>query len=370
MIGRWTVRGLLEARLRTTGSVLAVAAALLLVVTFRAVWEAEAEQLAAFVENAGADVWVMQEHVANMHMATSFVSGSVRRRVERVEGVESVSAILYLNTMVEAGARSRFSYVVGIEGADQMGGPWSMSQGRAEIEAGEAIVPEILARVSGLRVGSSIRIGDRTFTVVGLSAGTFSLANPITFVHADDLADLLSLVGYRSYVLVRAGPGVDPDVLAARIRDEVGDIAALSTKRLVESDTQLARQMGSELILMMTWICAVLATMLVAFFLHLHASHGVHDLAVIKALGFERGTLYRVVIVQACLITGVAFVLAMLLALLLQVVGPRLVPVLALTFSLSDMAAIGLAAMGVALVSALTVARRVGRVDPLLVFSP
>lgn len=370
MIGRWALKGIVDARARFLGSTLAVGTAMLVVITFRAVWEGETEQLAAYLEHAGADVWVMQAHVSNMHMASSFLSDGKRVEIERVAGVDSVAGILYLNTMVQAGNRQWFSYVVGLDEPDQIGGPWSILRGSAELGPSEAIIPATLSDITDTGIGDLIEVGDRSLRVVGLSGGTFSVTNPITFVRADDLGDILSLVGYDSYVLVRAAPGVEPGALAARIEEEVDGVAALTTPEIVASDIQLASQMGTEVIALMTGICATLAMLLVAFALYIHTASHRRGLAVLRALGFEHRHVYLSVLLQSGILTGTAFTLAVLGAGLLAVVGPKLAPVLSLQLSVSALLEIGAAAFAVAVIATLTVARQVARVEPVSVFNP
>jgi len=369
MIGRWTLKELLRARARVVGSILAVGVSFALVITFRAVWEGETGQLAVYLEHAGADVWVMQAHVSNMHMASSYISEGKRYEIAQLEGVQSVGAILYLNTMLEAGGRQWFSYVVGVDEADQPGGPWSMFEGRGDMEPGEAVIPATLSRLTGTGIGDEIRIADRLFEVVGLSSETFSVTNPVTFVPAVDLADILSLAGYDSYLLVRADPGVAPEDLAARIREEVDGVAALTTPELVESDVQLASQMGTEVIALMTAMCAVLATLLVGFALFIHTSHNRRELVILKTVGFSNRHIYGSVLIQALVLTALAFAFAVGLAGTLAIVGPRLAPILSLSITFGALVQVGIAGLAVALAATLTLAHRIARVDPMSAFN-
>lgn len=369
MIWRWTLKALLSARARVAGSVLAVGAAFALVITFRAVWEGETRQLAVYLERAGADVWVMQAHVSNMHMASSFISEGKRNEIAEVDGVRSVSGILYLNTMVQAGGRRWFCYVVGIDEADQPGGPWSLAEGRGEVSSGETVIPATLSRLTGTGIGDEIQIADRRFEVVGLSNETFSVTNPVAFVPAVDLGDLLSLTGYDSYILVQAEPGVAPRDLATRIAAEVDGVNALTTAEFVRNDLQLASQMGTELIALMTTICAVLATLLVGFSLFIHTSHSRRELVILKATGFSNRHVYACVLIQAAVLTGLAFVFAVAVVETLAVVGPLLAPILSLDVSSGALLQVGLAGLGVALTATLMLARRIARVDPMSAFS-
>jgi putative ABC transport system permease protein len=369
MIVRWTLKELLRSRTRVLGSIAAVGAAFALVIMFRAVWEGESRQIVVYLEHAGADVWVMQDHVSNMHMASSFVAEGKRNEIALVNGVRSVDAILYLNTMVESGGRQWFSYVVGVEEPGQPGGPWSLAEGRGDVTSGEAVIPATLARLTDVGIGDSIRVADRRFEIVGLSNQTFSVTNPVIFVPAADLADLLSLSGYDSYMLVDAEPGVSAAELAARIEEEVDGVAALTTTDFVASDLQLASQMGTEVIALMTAICAALAAVLVAFALFIHTSHTRRELVILKAVGFSNRHMYLSVLLQAAILTGLAFALAVAFVAVTSVVGPRLAPILSLSVSAGSIAQIGLAGLLVALAATLLLARRVAAVDPMSAFS-
>ena len=362
MIGSWTIKALLRARARVVGSILAVGASFALVITFRAVWEGETQQLAVYLERAGADVWVMQAHVSNMHMASSFISEGKRHEIAKVDGVQSVAGILYLNTMVQAGGRQWFCYVVGIDEADQPGGPWSLAEGRGGVSLGEAVIPATLSRLTGTGIGDGIQIADRRFTVVGLSNETFSVTNPVAFVHASDLADLLSLTGYDSYILVRAEAGVAPGDLATRIDEEIDGVAALTTAEFVDNDLQLASQMGTEVIALMTMICAALATLLVGFSLFIHTSRTRRELVILKTVGFSNRHIYGSVLLQAMLLTGLAFGVAVGLVEVLAVVGPLLAPILSLRITFGALLEIGVAGLAVALAATLMLAHRIASV--------
>jgi len=369
MIVRRTLKELVRSRARVLGSIAAVAAAFALVIMFRAVWEGESRQIVVYLEHAGADVWVMQDHVSNMHMASSFIAEGKRNEISRLDGVQSVDAILYLNTMVESGGRQWFSYVVGLEEPGQAGGPWSLSGGRGEVRSGEAVVPTTLARLTDVDLGDSIQVADRRFEVVGLSNETFSVTNPVIYVLAADLADLLSLSGYDSYMLVRAEPGVPTAELAARIEEEVDGVAALTTRDFVASDLQLASQMGTEVIALMTTICAALAAVLVAFALFIHTSRARRELVILKAVGFSNRHMYLSVLLQAAILTGLAFALAVVFVGVASFVGPRLAPILSLSVSARSIVQIGISGLLVALAATLLLARRVAAVDPMSAFS-
>jgi putative ABC transport system permease protein len=368
MILRWTLKEMRRARFRVLASAAAVAAAFTLVTVFESIWTGEVEQVVAYIENTEADVWVMQRDVKNMHMASSFVRDTKRDQVAEVEGAAQVDAILYMSTLIEAGDRGWFSYIVGVERRGQLGGPWAMTAGSDEVQPGEAIVPSVLARLSNVGLGDRISVAGSIFRITGLSEGTFSMGNPVTFVNSLDLASILTLAGYDSYILVKARPGVSAEVLAAQVRAHVEDVEVLTAREFADSDRVLGKQMGVEVIALMTIIGTSLAVLLVMFVLYIHTSRIQRELAVLKALGFRNRHLYTAVALQAIVITGLGFLLAVVLALSLQALAPSLLPQLAVKVTGPVLAKVGIAGLLVATLATLVPARRVGAVDPMSVF--
>jgi len=224
---KWTFRELFSAPQQLLASIAAVAGAFTLVLFFEGVFTGESGQIVALIDRTEADVWVMQKGVGNMHMTTSFVADWKIDAVAAVEGVKKVTPILYLNSVIESGGNSWFSFVVGLQAGDTRVGPWEMAAGARIPGPGEAVVPDIFASDAGLALGDKVRIAGREFTVAGFSSDTFSMANSITFVTLDDLAATMSSIGSVSYLLVDAKPGVDATELAARIKDEVEKVNAL-----------------------------------------------------------------------------------------------------------------------------------------------
>jgi putative ABC transport system permease protein len=365
---RWTLRTLVAERAHLLASISAVAGAFALVLFFEAVFAGESEQIVAYIERSDADVWVMQKGVTNMHMATSFVWDWKVDRVAQVDGVRTVTPILYLNTVMQAGARNWFSFIVGLEEGDPRAGPWEVTAGKGLPGAGEVIVPAVLARLAGLSIGDEVGIGGESFTVAGLSAGTFSMANSVAFVTMSDLSDIMSTFGSASYLMVDAEPGVDPTVLAARIQDEVDRVSVLPSERFVANDWAVAMQMGLEIISMMTVIGGALAILLTGFTVYVSVSRRERELAVIKALGFRNRAIYASAMFQAVVIALGGFVLALAFVRLAVPVTAAFVPQVTLQVIPDAVLRVGVIAVFVAALSSMLPVRKLVRVDPVLAF--
>jgi putative ABC transport system permease protein len=280
----------------------------------------------------------------------------------------SATPILYANAFVEAGDRSWFSYVVGLRSEEERGGPWAMVRGHDRPEHGEVIIPDVVARKSGAGIGDTVTVLGRRLAVVGISAGTYSMANSITFVSYADLAELLSAPAAASYLLVERAPGESSVELAERIRHAVPDVNAMSRDAFVERDRRMAMQMGMEIIRLMTWIGSLVAAVIVAFTAYTATVRRGRELGIVKALGVRTSGLYAAVLVHTFVVSSLGCATAFAVAHAIRPVIHGLVPEVSLLYPASTAVRLVLATGVVALGASLVPARRVAHVDPAIVF--
>jgi putative ABC transport system permease protein len=365
---RWAWKSLLSQRAGLLGSAAGVAGAFILVIFFDAVFRGESEQIVAYIKHSQPDVWVMQGGVSNMHMASSYIWDWKADKIAAMPGVVNVTPILYLNTAIKIGGNDYFGYVVGLLEDSKRGGPWSMAAGRATPNEGEAVIPATFSRITDVGMGDSIFLTDRELEVVGLSEGTYSMANPIIFVAFPDLEDIVSSTGTFSYLLVDAVEGTDVRELGNRIEAEVEKVNAMAHGDFIDSDFKMAMHMGVEIIAMMTVIGSALAALIVAFTAYTHVMRKRRELAISKALGFHNSSIYAGVILQSAVITLLGFLLAAAFAFVVMPQISALVPQVTLVVSAGAVAKVGLVALGVAVLASLIPAYLVSRLAPASVF--
>ncbi len=366
---RWAWKTLISQRAGLLGSASGLASAFIMVIFFSAVFRGEATQIVAYLENTKPDIWVMQGGVSNMHMATSFVLDWKADKIAGLPGVKSVTPIVYLNTIVHAGDQDAFSFIVGLQEGSTRAGPWEILEGRTVSQPGETVIPEVLSKLSGIGIGDRVMITDRSFKVVGLSKGTYSMANSVTFVSITDLADILSAFGTYSYLLVDLEEGIDALAFTSIIMDQVEKVNAITHEAFVESDFNLAMMMGMEIIFMMTVICSALAVLILGFTTYSQVMRKRHELAIAKAIGISNLSLYTAVVFQATMITLLALALTGVFAIAVFPYISTLVPQVTLVVSMSDLARMALVAVIVAAIAALIPAYLVSRLDPATAFN-
>jgi len=365
---RWAWKTLISQQGWLFSSALSIASVFILVIFFDAVFRGESEQIIAYPSHMQPDVWVMQRGVSNMHMASSFVWDWKADKIARMPGVKRVTPILYLMTVVNAGGQESFSFIVGLLPDNYRAGPWKIVAGRQVKNTGEAVIPDVLSRLTGVGIGDRITLTDKSFTVVGLSADTYSSANAIIFTAFSDLEDILSSTGTYSFLLVDAKEGVDAKLLANQIRRDIDKVNALTHEEFIENDFAMAMQMGVEILFMMTAISSILAALIVGFTSYSLVTRKRRELAIAKALGIRNSSILISIVFQSCLLTLFGFILAIGFSLLVIPNIPTLVPQLTLVVSINSIARIGLVAIVVAITGALIPAYKVSRLDPATVF--
>jgi putative ABC transport system permease protein len=171
-----------------------------------------------------------------------------------------------------------------------------------------------------------------------------------------------------NYVLVKAQPGVEAGLLAARIREQVEGVEAIPTSRFLANDFGMVMQMGVQLIGLMTGISSSLAALLIAFTLYVHTIHQRRELAILKAVGFPDRSLYLSVMVQAFVLCAAGFIVAVALAHLVTWLTAHFAPQITMRVSANVLVKVAAGGFGVALVATFVPAWQVARVDPQSAF--
>ncbi|MDH5180459.1 MAG: ABC transporter permease [Gammaproteobacteria bacterium] len=345
-----------------------VAVALVLVVIMDASFVGESRQTIAYIEKMRADVWVMQHGVSNMHMASSYVWDWKLTKVRQVAGVKRATPILYMNSVFAAGKRNWFSYVIGLPEDGQRAGPWAVSSGKAFPARGEILLPQVLEKAAGIKLGDMTRIGDHSFRIVGFTRDTFSMSNSIAFVSFDDLQDLIAVSGSLSYILVDAEEGVDAKALATRIESEVDKVTAITHEQFLANDYQIGLLMGAEVLSIMTLIGIILAVLIAVFTAYLQVDRCRRELAILKTVGFPNRTLYGMMLLQSMIISLLALIFTLVSVFILTPLLTALVPMINLVLTEAILLRVSYIALLVSLLAVIPPAWMVARVDPLTAF--
>jgi putative ABC transport system permease protein len=195
------------------------------------------------------------------------------------------------------------------------GGPWELSEGRGVRADDEAVVDRALAKTHDISVGDELTIGERDFTVVGISEGTSMWAAGLMFVRKDAAQEELmgSSSDATSLLLVTPERGVASTTLRERLGDISGTDAMLKSA-MADNDQQLfARTFGGPLRLMVG-ISLLVGALVVGLVIYTATVERQKEYGVLKAVGARNRMLYRVVTTQALIAASLGSALGVGLA--------------------------------------------------------
>ena len=365
---RLAFRNLFQNKARLVISVGGVALALLLILALDAVFTGVERQITAYIEHSGADIWVSQKDVRNMHMASSSLPDSVARKVKRVAGVASVTPILYLTNNVVAGDERNLAYIIGLPENAELGGPWSISSGRSLPGESEAIIDRNVAEKSGIGLGDKVKILGDEFEVAGLSEETSSLVNSVAFISMNDFENMRGSYDTVSFLLVKVVDGESPEVVAAHIQSQVGDVTAQTRNDFAAEERKVVKDMSTDVITIMNLIGFLIGLAVVALTVYTSTLSRRREYGMLKALGARNRDLYFTVLTQAILSVTLGFLFGLTITLLLSLIIPLFGSNLTLGVSRVSLLKVGSVSLVIAAISAMLPIRQIAGLDPAMVF--
>ncbi len=365
MIGL-ALRNLFQSRTRLLVSVGGVALALMLILSLDAVFVGMESQLTAYINNTGADVFVAQSGVRNMHMAVSSLEGGVTDRVRAVGGVMPATPIRYVANYITLDGEDFIAYLIGVPPDGELGRPTTVAEGSTAIRPGEAIIDGVAAR-SAAKVGAEMRVLGRAYRVGGVSTGLSSIFSSIAIVPFDEFPRYGEPDAF-TYVLVRAADGVEPAGLAERIEREVPGVAATTRREFGRQEIKVINDMATEIVAIMNLVGFVIGLAVVALTVYTATVARRAEYGVLKALGARTSTLCRSVVAQALITVALGLAAGIVFTLLVAAAAPLAGVALALAVSPASLAKAAGVALVIAALAAVLPVVQIARVDPAIVF--
>jgi len=361
-------RNLVANRGRMAASAGGVALAFTLVLALDAVLLGVTNQLTRYIDDSGADVFVAQNGVRNLHMVVSALPADTVDRVAAVDGVEEATPLLYVTGTVSAAGEDAVAYIFGIPADATMGRPVRLADGTGDLGPDEAIIDARAAGRLGVGLGDRVTILGRSFGVSGLSEGTSNLVNSIAFVRLEDFAAVRGMGGVVSYVLVRVERGADATAVASRIERLVPETTVLTRAAFAAEERRLVMDMSGDVIVTMDVIGFVVGLTVVALTVHIATLSRRREFGILKAIGASNRFISLVVVDGAALSVALGLLTAIALTAALVVVVPLTGADLGLAIGLDSVAKVlGFGAL-IALAAALLPIRQIAGLDPATVF--
>lgn len=365
---RLAYRNLFQNRVRLVISVGGVALALLLILSLDAIMTGVESQVTTYIDHSGADIWVSQENVRNMHMAYSALPASIVGRVKSVTGVAAATPILYVTSFIEMGQERNAAYIIGLPKEAALGGPWRIEKGKAEPDSGEIILDRATAARAGVGIGDKVKVLGEEFKTVGLSTGTATLFSSVAFVSKKDWPRLQANADAVSFVLATVKPGESPKAVADLIEQQVDKVTVQSRQGFAANERQVVKDMSTDLITIMNLVGFLIGLAVMALTVYTATLARRAEYGVLKAIGARNSDLYRVVLGQALISVALGLVVGFTLTLLLTIILPLTGLDLVMEISGDSLFKVSLVSLIIASLSAILPIRQIAGLDPAMVF--
>ncbi len=300
---------------------------------------------ANLVESFHADTWVVSKDSKALFTTSSVLPDSVVREVRATPGVRSAEPLVTGRSTVTQGKRQNVNLI----GFDLRHGGPTIVEGRAPRTAGEIAVGEGI----DVSVGERLATTNGTFRVVGLVDGSrYNGGAPTVFLTVK--------------AAQRVSVGGLPVVMGLAVQGEPATLppgTARGTNQQAVDDLRLTIKSATatiDFVALLTW---VIAAGVIGAIVYLTAIERSRDFAVLQATGSPKRLIVGGLVIQSLIVSLIAAVLAVPLALLLRKGMP-----LPATISGGSVVRIVIVGIVVGTLASLAAVRRAVTTDPAIAF--
>lgn len=286
-----------------------------------------------------ADLWVVESGTRGPFAEASRIPGDVREMVARLPGVVAAGAITLRTAEAQAPQGTIRVQVIGYE-PGRPGGPSVLESGR---ELGGARFEIVADARSSLPLGATLMLGRYRYHVVGTTRGLVaSGGDPLIFLSLRDSQDLqfrLAPAAARRAVAANVGSGGTDTVNAiiARLHPDADPALVAETARRWKHLAALTDQEQSNLLTlsvvnrarvqlgMFTVVLLFVSAVIIALIIYTMTMDKLREIATLKLIGAPDRTIIGLVLQQALLLGGAAYVAAVAIVFSARDVFPRTV---------------------------------------------
>ena len=325
--------------------------------TMAGVYRGMVDDARVLLENAGADLWVVQQDTLGPYAEPSSVHDDVARDLLGMPGVREAGNVTYLTMQIRHNRKEIRVMLVGYE-AGKPGEPSYLVAGRPITQPHYEALADIK---TGLALGDRINVRRHEYTVVGLTRRMVSSSgDPMIFIPLKDAQEVQFLKDNDALVNERARTAANPAfnrpgvpglleavqasqtssrfVNAVLLRTAAGAEEAvageierwkhLEAYSKSEMDEILVARLiatSSKQIFMFLVILAIVSAAIVAFIIYTMTLNKVREIAVLKLIGATNRTISAMILQQALGLGLIGFLVGKLSATLWAPLFPKYV---------------------------------------------
>lgn len=345
---------------RLVASVAGVGLAVMLILLLDGMWAGLRQQSTIYVDRSGGDLYVLQPGVRDLTAGTGSLPMATLATVRADPGVSWAAPVRTAYVVLQLHARKVAVYVVGSVPGER-GGAWSISSGRAPAADDEIVLGTILARRHGIRVGDRIDVMGQRLRVVGLSDSSGYMFAYVFVTHS--ALERLSGSPGTSFVLAGAA---DPGVVADRLRGQ--GLNVLSAGQVRANDLRLATGIFGSPLRLMVGIGLAAGTLIIALSAYTSVIERRREYGITRAMGATRARLIRVALAQTLALAALGLIAGWGLFFAGRALIEQARPQFAVLLTAGAVGRAAAAALVMALLAAVTPARRLAALEPAIAY--
>jgi putative ABC transport system permease protein len=315
--------------------------------TMAGVYRGMVDDARVMIDNAGADLWVVQQDTLGPYAEPSSVRDDVARELLGQGGVMAAGNVTYLTMQASQNGRDVRVMLVGFE-PGKPGAPAYLVAGRPIARSHYEALADIK---TGFALGEKVRIRRHDYTVVGLTRRMVSSGgDPMLFIPLKDAQEVQFLKDNDALINERARtasnpafnrpnvPGlleavqasqatshfvnavlvrVTPDAVAQEVASEIRRWQHLQAYTRGEMEEILIARLiatSAKQIFMFLVILAIVSAAIVAFIIYTMTLNKIREIAVLKLIGATNRTISSMILQQALGLGLIGFMVGKLAA--------------------------------------------------------
>lgn len=362
---------MLHDKAKLVGTILGVVFAVVLGVQQVSILLGLLQKNTMFIENAGADVWIVPPGTTQLQPG-ALMSDSVLGRARTAEGVALAEPLVYGGaTLQRPDGGSEPVTLIGTRLPSTLGGPWNVVAGSEHsIAQPSTVMFEDAERekYGGLDVGSVRELNGRRVTVGGFTWGLLPFGPGYAFTEIEHARELTGVPTDRmNFVLVKVRPGTDPRAVQRALAERIPEQKVLLREEFSSSvvTTLLKEQLGASFATS-TSFGLIIGFVIVALSMFSSVLDNLREFGTLKAIGCTNLDLALLLFCQAVSYGLIGSLIGLALASQAAegIRSPQLVPIIPTFFY----AVVPVLMVGICLLASLLALGRIRKLEPGMVF--
>lgn len=362
------LRNLVSEKTRFAFSAAGIGFAVFLMSILLGLYQGWNNKIGGFIEEVDADIWIARQGATDFIVAASILPDDAVAEIEDRDGVQQAYPLLVRPMLFYNGTTETVMHLVGYDPETGVGGPVKCVKGRCDPRGNQIVVDEALARTRGVDVNDVLRSGDTVIDVIGHSSGGNFAFTTVGFMAIEDAKAFLEMGNLTTFVLVDLNEGTDDATWIASIQDDNPSVSAFTSEQFASSTRRRILDDVVPIIALIVGLAFVVGIAITSLTIYTATVEKTREFGVMKAIGFNNNDLFKLVLIQSLLTGLVGFVFGTVLTLILSRFVDQIVAQFIVLVRPIDLLFVLCATLIMAAAAAIVPAKKVGSVDPAIVF--